>query len=95
MLPPLLAHVAQRLALTVTEVTARSRRRSVVQARDIVSYVAVCQAGLPARQVAPWVGLSPRAVLEAVARGRGEVRAHPIALEDVLPAPPAPAPLRP
>ena len=51
----------------------------------IVSYVAVCQAGLPARQAAPWVGLSPRAVLDAVARGRTEDIAQRIVLDDFLP----------
>jgi putative transposase len=85
-LPPLLAYVAQRLALTVTELTARSRGRDVVRARDIVSYVAVCQAGLPARQIAPWLKLSPRAVLDAVARGRTEALAQRILLDDFLPS---------
>ncbi len=94
-LPPLLTHVAQRLALTVTELTARSRRRGVVRARDIVSYVAVCQAGLPPRHVAPWVGLSPRAVLDAVARGRTDSLAQRIALDDFLPAHTALHPHRP
>ena len=62
-----LAHVATRYDLRVAEITTNTRRRAVVRARALVCYAAVQRAGLPARRVAPLLGITPRAVLQAAA----------------------------
>lgn len=62
-----LAHVATRYDLRVAEITTNTRRRAVVRARALVCYAAVQHAGLPARRVAPLLGITPRAVLQAAA----------------------------
>jgi hypothetical protein len=59
-----LSRVARRLDLQIPEITTTSRRRIVVEARALVSYAAVRNAGLPARQVAPLLGVRPRTVLK-------------------------------
>ena len=61
-----LSHVANRFDLHVAEVTTNTRRRRVVQARALVSYAAVRNAGLSARRVAPLLGVDPRTVLKGV-----------------------------
>ena len=76
-----LVHVAVQCSLQIAEITTNTRRRAVVRARSLVSYAAVRNAGLPARQVAPLLGISPRTVLDGVAlaerRFPADALAHP------------------
>lgn len=62
-----LSQVAAQLGLQIGEITTNTRRRVVVRARALVSYAAVRTAGLPARRIAPLLGVSPRTVLDGVA----------------------------
>ena len=75
-----LTHVATRCQLQVAEITTNTRRRAVVRARALVCYAAVRHAGLPARRVAPLLGITPRAVLQAAALA--ERRFSPAVLAD-------------
>ena len=61
-----LTHVATLFDLQIAEITTNTRRRAVVRARALASYAAVRNAGLPARRVAPLLGISPRTVLQGV-----------------------------
>jgi hypothetical protein len=62
-----LTHIATRCDLQVAEITINTRRRAVVRARALVCYAAVRNAGIPARRVAPLLGITPRAVLQSAA----------------------------
>ena len=62
-----LSQVAAPLGLQIAEITTNTHRRVVVRARALVSYDAVRTAGLPARRVAPLLGVSPRTVLDGLA----------------------------
>ncbi len=81
-----LVQVAAQLGLQIAEITTNTRRRVVVRARALVSYAAVRTAGLPARRVAPLLGVSPRTVLDGVALA--ERRFHANALPPSTPQPP-------
>lgn len=78
--PAVLAHVASRCHLQVAEITTNTRRRAVVRARALVCYAAVRHAGLAARRVAPLLGITPRAVLQAAVLA--ERRFSPAVLAD-------------
>jgi putative transposase len=75
-----LRYVAAQFDLRIAEVTTNTRRRAAVRARALVSYAAVRNAGLPARRVAPLLGISPRTVLQGVAHAQR--RFPPSALAD-------------
>ena len=61
-----LPYVASQFDLQIAEITTNSRRRAGVRARALISYAAVRHAGLPARRIAPLLGVSPRTVLDGV-----------------------------
>lgn len=82
-----LAHVAAELGLRVAEITTNTRRRVVVRARALVSYAAVCNAGLPARRVAPLLGVSPRTVLDGVISAQHRFPANALAHPKLQPRP--------
>jgi putative transposase len=72
----LLAQVAAQFGLQIAEITTNTRRRVVVRARALVSHAAVRRAGLPARRVAPLLGVSPRTVLDGVALAEQRLHAY-------------------
>ena len=74
-----LSQVAAQLGLQIAEITTNTRRRAVVRARALVSYAAVRTAGLPARRVAPLLGVSPRTVLDGVALAERRFHANTLA----------------
>jgi len=76
-----LSQVAGQFGLQTAEITTNTRRRVVVRARALVSYAAVCRAGLPARRVAPLPGVSPRTVLDGVALAERRLHAHLITFQ--------------
>jgi hypothetical protein len=76
-----LSQVARQFGLQIAEITTNTHRRSVVRARALVSYAAVRRAGLPARRVAPLLGVSPRTVLDGVALAERRLHAHLTSLE--------------
>jgi len=69
-LPDLMQRCAGAFEVDPGEVYGRSRRRSVVQARAVVSYLAVSHLGLSAAAVAGALGITPAVVLRGVDRGR-------------------------
>ncbi len=71
-----LSQVAGQFGLQIAEITTNTRRRVVVRARALVSYAAVRRAGLPARRIAPLLGVSPRTVLDGVALAERRLHAH-------------------
>lgn len=81
-----LTHVATRYHLQVAEITTNTRRRAVVRARALVCYAAVRRAGLPARRVAPLLGITPRAVLQAAALAARRVTPADLADPQLPPA---------
>ena len=74
-----LVHVAAEFGLQVGEITTNTRRRAVVRARALVSYAAVRNGGLPARHVAPLLGVSPRTVLDGVVSAERRFPANALA----------------
>jgi len=64
--PDTVQRVAAYLGVEAREISTNSRRRVVVRARALVCYLTVRLAGLPARRVAPLLGVSARTVLDGV-----------------------------
>jgi len=71
-----LSQVAVQWGLQIAEITTNTRRRAVVRARALVCSTAVRRAGLPARCVAPLLGVSPRTVLDGVAPAERRLQAQ-------------------
>jgi putative transposase len=79
------AQVAAQFGLQIAEITTNTRRRVVVRARALVSYAAVRNAGLPARRVAPLLGVSPRTVLDGIALAERRFPANALAHPELQP----------
>jgi hypothetical protein len=75
----------RQFGLQIAEITTNTRRRVVVRARALVSYAAVRKAGLPARRVAPLLGVSPRTVLDGIALAERRFPANALAHSELQP----------
>jgi putative transposase len=70
LLDGLLRTAAKRFEVKRGEVVGGSRRRVVSRCRQVVSYVAVSELGIPAVRVAKLLGVSVPSVLQAIEKGR-------------------------
>lgn len=66
--------VRKKLGLSRAEVLGGSRRRRIVRARNIISYVAVHEHGLSLREVSEALKVSKQSVLRGVKAGEGNLR---------------------
>jgi REP element-mobilizing transposase RayT len=71
-LEALTARVCRHLGLGPAGLASGGRHRVVARARAGIAYLWVEYGGHPARPLAPVFGVSPQAVYQAVARGRGD-----------------------
>jgi hypothetical protein len=86
-LPDLVQRCGAAFGVDPGEVYGGSRRRTVGQARAVVSYLAVSHLGLSAAAVAGTLGVTPAVVLRGVHRGRRTLAIQRLRSGELLPSP--------
>jgi chromosomal replication initiation ATPase DnaA len=77
--------VGERLGLSGGEVLGGSRRRRVVEARNIISYVAVHEYGMSLKKVSEALGISKQSVLRGLEAGAGGLKKEWLRIKDCNP----------
>ena len=84
LLPKLIRRIAARLSLSLPEVTSGARHRSIVEARDLVSYAAVRGYGASLADVARALAVSKQSILRGLGKGGEVLRLKGWNLADLL-----------